>query len=89
MNGAGGQWTRPPIIVATLSLLASVGWAAYGLSAKARDDIETRLRAVEITLSSLNTSVNSLAASIADRAARRDAQIADLASRIRDEEHRR
>lgn len=89
MKEAGGQWTRPPVIIAILSLLATSGWAAYGLSAKAKDDIETRLRAVEITLSSLNASVTSLTASIAERSLRRDQQIADLAARMRDEERTR
>jgi hypothetical protein len=71
-----------------LSLLASIGWAAYGLSAKAKDDIEARLRAVEISLSSVSTSLNSLTATIAERGQRRDVQFTDIMDRVRDLEHR-
>lgn len=89
MKEAGGQWTRPPIIVAILSLLATSGWAAYGLSAKAKDDIESRLRSVEITVSTLAANINSLTSAISERTLRSDAQIADLNARMRDEERRR
>lgn len=71
--------------MAALALLNAIGWSMYGMSQTAKKDVEDRLRAVEITLSSLSTSVNSLAATMGERSLRRDAQIADIVAQIREQ----
>ncbi len=52
-SGGRGEWSKPPIIIAILSLLSGTGWAAYGISAKASQDIESRLRTLEISVSAI------------------------------------
>lgn len=89
MKEAASGWTKPPVVMAILSFLATSGWAAYGLSAKAKEDIESRLRAVEISVAGLSANLNSLTATMFERGTRRDAAIDDLNARMRDQERRR
>lgn len=63
MTRGGGQrdWTKiATIALAVLSFLANIGWAAYGLSAKTRQDVEDRLRQVEITVARQGAQIEAL-----------------------------
>lgn len=47
-------------IIAALALLNTVGWSMYGMSAKAKQDVEDRLRAVEITVARMGAQIEGL-----------------------------
>lgn len=74
-RGAKSEWGKPAIIVAVLSLLSNAGWVAYGMSAKAKQDIEDRLGAVEAKQTAYD-------AVIPVRREMRDRQIGEILERL-------
>ena len=52
-SGGRGEWSKPAIILAILSIVSNLGWAIYGMSQKSSAEVEQRIRALEITVATL------------------------------------
>lgn len=66
MTRAGGAsaWNKPTIVIAILSFVANCGWAFVGITRQDNQNVESRLRAVEIGLAEVRIEVKGLAESM-------------------------